>query len=644
MHQPLDRRRAQLKVGQRIREKVASSRRGAETCRRPLETVISSQELVVLRIDFAGIVQAAVASQPETACSAVAILVGHSLADIFEMGVFHLLAQSCRRSQASGRAEELGCLLHSSGGPHWFSATVNLIDAKGNTSPFFQILLQDASQRRRMHVELRESGSLQGHAIDSAWVGIWEADLRAGVFSCSRPLLEILRDRRDQAVRPEDFLWLSIFGCYADAISACDNGEIRTNKQDIELPRSCGQPQVVRVHTVYASEKTGLPSRFAGVVEDVTERRANEARLNKSEALLVQAERAADLGSWEMDVKTGKSVWSKALSELLGFASVDGSNESTYLRNVPDEDKARAQATLAYAIQHRTECAYVGRYRSPNGDWRVHQTHAVPIGDVRGRADCMVGLVQDITQKTRSEEELHRVSQKLMRARDLERRHVARELHESAGQSLAALKMTLGNLREALPKKNRQAAALLDNCFELADEVVREVRTVSYLMHPPLLDEAGLAPALRWYVRGFSDRSKIQVALNIPENFGRLHQEIETTAFRLVQEALTNVHRYSGSRTARIRLSHENGYVRLEVKDDGCGLSRPASSYLTEATGVGIPGMRERVSELNGVLEIESAPGRGTTIRAVLPDSVRSEAVREPVLPGNGENPAGEGD
>jgi two-component system, NarL family, sensor kinase len=643
VYQPVDRRRAPLKANEATGGKATPSRRvPARTRRRALEAFIGSQQAVVLKVDSAGIVQAAVAGQSKTACSAAAILVGHSLADIFEAGIFLHLAQTCRRSQASGQAQEFGCLLRSFSGPHWFAATVDLIDARGNVPLFFHILLQNASQRRRMRLELLESNSLGDHAMHFAQVGVWEADLGAGRFRCSTRLLEMLCDRGGQAVRPEDLLWIAIFGCFADVTSARDGREIQAKEQNIELPSSCGEPRMLRTRTAYALETTGLPSRFAGVVQDITEELSDKLRLSKSEALWVQAERAANLGRWEMDVRTGKSVWSRALCELLGFASPDGSNERTYLRNVPDEDKTRAQATLADALHHQKKCAYVTRYRSPSGEWKIHQTHAVPIGSAHGQTAWMVGLVQDITKKTRSEEELHRVSQKLMRARDLERRHLARELHESAGQSLAALKMTLGNLREALPRKNRQTVALLDNCFELADEVVREVRTVSYLMHPPMLDEAGLAPALRWYVRGFSDRSKIQVTLDIPEDFGRLPEGIETTTFRLVQEALTNVHRYSGSRTARIRLSRENGYVRLEVKDDGCGLTRPAESYLTEDAGVGIPGMHERVRDLNGVLEIESAPGRGTTIRAVLPDSLQSAGVREPMPPGEGEIRASE--
>jgi signal transduction histidine kinase len=135
-----------------------------------------------------------------------------------------------------------------------------------------------------------------------------------------------------------------------------------------------------------------------------------------------------------------------------------------------------------------------------------------------------------------------------------------------------------------------------------------------------MLDEGGLGLALRWYARGFADRSGIQVEVEVADDFGRYPQEIETTIFRVVQEALTNVHRYSGSRTVTIRLAGEEGQIRAEVRDEGCGLALPTPAMGWDAPpGVGIAGMRERVKRLHGVFEIESAPRRGTTVRATPP-------------------------
>jgi PAS domain S-box-containing protein len=233
----------------------------------------------------------------------------------------------------------------------------------------------------------------------------------------------------------------------------------------------------------------------------------------------------------------------------------------------------------------------------------------------------MVTVVRDITERKEAEEDLRQLSQQLLRTRDAERRQMARELHETAGQSLAALKMTLGRLRDALPEDDETARDLVETSVELAEDAVREVRVVSYLMHPPMLDEGGLGLALPWYARGFSERSGVKTDVEIADDFGRYPQEIETTIFRVVQEALTNVHRYSGSRTVAIRLAREDGQIRAEVQDEGCGLvlPTPATGWDAPPLGVGVAGMRERVKQLQGVFEIESAPGRGTTVRAILP-------------------------
>ena len=160
---------------------------------------------------------------------------------------------------------------------------------------------------------------------------------------------------------------------------------------------------------------------------------------------------------------------------------------------------------------------------------------------------------------------------------------MARDLHESAGQTLAALKMSLARVQDELPQDCETARDLLRFSYELASTAVREVRTVSYLMHPPLLDEAGLNPALRWYARGFSERSMIRVDVDIAEDFGRQSQEIETTIFRVVQEALTNVHRYSGSRTASIRLTRDRESICVEIEDAGCGIPPTGAPWQCKA-------------------------------------------------------------
>jgi len=222
---------------------------------------------------------------------------------------------------------------------------------------------------------------------------------------------------------------------------------------------------------------------------------------------------------------------------------------------------------------------------------------------------------------------LRELTGRLMQSQDDERRRIARELHDSVGQTLAALSMNLTKVESDIERLNQTAKTLADSSA-LVQEMNKEVRTISYLLHPPMLDEAGLASALRWYVDGFTQRSGIQVDLEIAEDFGRLQPEVETAIFRTVQECLTNVHRHSGSRTARVRLLHSAGELRLLVQDDGAGIAaQKLDKVVADGTpGVGIRGMRERMRQLGGTLEINSNP-TGTNVEVRLPINIVSLAA-----------------
>jgi len=219
-------------------------------------------------------------------------------------------------------------------------------------------------------------------------------------------------------------------------------------------------------------------------------------------------------------------------------------------------------------------------------------------------------------QVVEGSERLRDLSRRMMRVQDEERRHIARELHDSAGQVLAVLGMKMGELAEQVRPELRSSAKEI---LQLVQQLTQELRTMSYLLHPPLLDEIGLAAALNWYVQGVTERSQIEIDLSISENLGRLPGDLELILFRLVQETLTNVHRHSGSKTAAIRVSRKHDSVSLEVQDQGKGISPERLVEIqTQASGVGIQGMRERVRLFHGEMTIESN-GNGTRILVVLP-------------------------
>jgi len=318
---------------------------------------------------------------------------------------------------------------------------------------------------------------------------------------------------------------------------------------------------------------------------------------------------------------------------------------------LPDEVGKLKSAVAGAAAGEivREECYYCLQDRS------VHYADRTvsPVRDSSGRIVMLVATGIDISEQKALRDQLeHRVrartyeleqsnsslrqlSARLLQTQDEERRRIARELHDSIGQLLAALSMNISTVSLEKQKLSSGAQSCVVDNEALVIRVSDEIRTLSYLLHPPLLDEIGLESALKDYVDGFAMRSKIAVQLEMPSDFGRLSKEAEIALFRVVQECLTNIHRHSGSTTAAIRIARQNGTVMLEVRDEGKGI--PADKLLvvnsTGTLGVGFRGMRERLRQLGGTLDVQSN-GNGTVVAATLKDLHSQESASASV--GNG--------
>jgi PAS domain S-box-containing protein len=255
------------------------------------------------------------------------------------------------------------------------------------------------------------------------------------------------------------------------------------------------------------------------------------------------------------------------------------------------------------------------------GTRRHMETHGAPLRDQDGTV-VQLAVTRDITgrreaEKTRREAEL---SARLLQVQDEERRRIARELHDGVGQLLAAMSMNASSVIDEKSNLSSDAARCAEENFNLIQQVSKDIRTVSYLLHPPLLDEMGLHSALKWYVDGFAERSKIAATLELPDDLERLPREHELCLFRIAQECLTNIHRHSGSSTALVRLWRAPGEIRMEVSDEGRGLDREIQSKIAsgQSAGVGLRGMQERVKQIGGTLRIHSN-GKGASVLVALP-------------------------
>lgn len=241
--------------------------------------------------------------------------------------------------------------------------------------------------------------------------------------------------------------------------------------------------------------------------------------------------------------------------------------------------------------------------------------------DQKGRTIGVLEINTDITSRKDAEEALRNLSGRLLQLQDEERRRIARELHDSTGQSLAALVIHLSAVNTRISQIDAAAAEMLREAIDLSQKASDETRTLSYLLYPPTLDHAGLRSALEWYIDGFTQRSKVKVELDVSIGRERLAEIVERTLFRIVQESLTNIFRHSGSDTASVRISRQAGIVRLEVADNGKGIPDDVLAALNSSggqLGVGIRGMRERTRQLGGWLQVRSQPD-GTTIISSLP-------------------------
>ena len=343
------------------------------------------------------------------------------------------------------------------------------------------------------------------------------------------------------------------------------------------------------------------------------------------------------------------SSWNAGAERLFGYTASEAVGQHISL--IIPIDRRDEETVIIERIKRGERIEHFDTVRVRKGNTPLNISLTIsPVRDASGKIIGASKIGRDITQRKRIERELRdseersrtladaldtqvqfrtrelemknsqlrELSGLLLESQDAERRHIARELHDSAGQTLTALDLQIARISEDA-KNDPVLAEDVRNAEELVQHLARELRTTSYLLHPPLLDETGISSALNWYVQGLEERSSLQIDLQVPDNFGRLPSEMELVIFRLVQECLTNIHRHSGSKIALIRVEREENSIHVKVEDQGRGMSpERLAAIQSQGTGVGIRGMHERVRHLRGDLVIESN-GSGTKVYATLP-------------------------
>jgi PAS domain S-box-containing protein len=553
------------------------------------------------------------------------------------------------REQGEVREEEFECRTKS-GDIRIGQFSGALIELHGRLHSL--VVIRDVSARRQAEDALRASEERFRTLLEDLHVGIVVIGAATDAQFVNRAALQTFGLQEDQALGKN----ISNFGLTAVRedgteipLSMCPGPRAVETRRAIHNEvvgwRVSGSNEIVWTLMDAVPQLTGQGEVASVIlsVTNMTERKRAEQALRASEERFRTVVQSLHVGIVLMGPEADILFANQAATQMFNMQVEEalGKNSSQLGLTALYEDGTE----MPFAMRPSARALETGKpIRNEVMGWRRGATdeilwilgEVIPLFEGDGQLYMLVSSFSDITKRKQTEEALHELSARLLQLQDEERRRMGRELHDSLAQSVLAVNLNLAQIARATPPLDERAQRAMFEARRVLQEMSKEIRTLSYLLHPPVLDELGLASAIEEYAGGFSERSGIQLEVDLQPGFGRLSQEAETALFRIVQESLSNIQRHSGSETAKIRLRVDDRGVELMVSDSGRGMDRKTierSRRTRTRLGVGILGMRERMAQLGGKLEVES-DASGTKVRAAVP--LKIEVTHAPSHPRGG--------
>jgi PAS domain S-box-containing protein len=482
----------------------------------------------------------------------------------------------------------------------------------------------DVSDRKRAEKAIRESERRYRRIVETTNEGVWQIDATLHNSYVNPQLAEMM------GYEPSEMIGRSVFDFYFPE-------DVEHKKQALErrqhgwrgqleerLRQKNGSELWVRISGTPLFKENGEFDGALAMVEDITERLLAERELSETNERLRLTMETGGIGGWEWDIKSGKNLWFGSRHDRLGLSEVHSESVQEFWDRVYPEDRSRLQNVIQKTIENHMELDVEFRVVGPDGSVHWLGSRARFFYGPDGKAERMLGTAADITQRKQDEEALSKLSQKLIQAQEHERSRLARELHDDINQRLSFLAVALDGLKHGLPMATEQLKQHISAAGEHVADIAKDIQALSHRLHSPKLELLGLAAAASSFCKEFSHGQNVEVDFepaNIPRN---LPDDISLTLYRVLQEALRNAVKHSGSRHFRVSLTGEANEIELAVQDSGVGFEPDEA---IKGRGLGLASMKERMKLVDGELSIDSQLQQGTTIRARVRFGPKSKAA-----------------